>query len=101
MPRRTRSTFLPYTTLFRCMVVVQGIGAVVRRVRDRDGLLGPIDGLSAAQLAAVWRDAVAEVWQAGQAGQVRPTRSEEHTSELQSPSNLGCRLLPGKRKEKG
>src|SRR5256885_5805324 len=28
----------------------------------------------------------------------KPTRSEEHTSELQSPWNLVCRLLPEKKK---
>src|SRR2546427_7655205 len=31
---------------------------------------------------------------------VRPTRSEEHTSELQSQSNLVCRLLLEKKKKK-
>src|SRR2546426_2441762 len=30
-----------------------------------------------------------------------PTRSEEHTSELQSPCNLVCRLLLEKKKKKG
>src|SRR5256885_5601511 len=32
---------------------------------------------------------------------VRPHRSEEHTSELQSPCNLVCRLLLEKKKIKG
>src|SRR2546426_3568145 len=32
--------------------------------------------------------------------QVCPTRSEEHTSELQSPCNLVCRLLLEKKKKK-
>src|SRR5215467_15610141 len=31
---------------------------------------------------------------------VRPARSEEHTSELQSPCNLVCRLLLEKKKKK-
>src|SRR5256885_3960314 len=33
-------------------------------------------------------------------GRVRQIRSEEHTSELQSPCNLVCRLLLEKKKEK-
>src|SRR2546426_11495825 len=36
----------------------------------------------------------------GEVGAPRPTRrSEEHTSELQSPCNLVCRLLLGKKKK--
>src|ERR1039457_4930311 len=31
----------------------------------------------------------------------RKNGSEEHTSELQSPCNLGCRLLPEKSNERG
>src|SRR5690606_41205328 len=38
---------------------------------------------------------------AGKAGQRGGTRSEEHTSELQSRENLVCRLLLEKKKEKG
>src|SRR2546426_9242788 len=34
----------------------------------------------------------------GDAAQVETTRSEEHTSELQSPCNLVCRLLLEKKK---
>src|SRR5256885_7635193 len=36
-------------------------------------------------------------WVGGRAGR-RPSRSEEHTSELQSPCNLVCRLLLEKKK---
>src|SRR3990167_10530547 len=65
--RPPRSTLFPYTTLFRSTPLAVGITfAAVALV---------------ALLAwAQSRDAVA-------------TRSEEHTSELQSQSNLGCRLL--------
>src|SRR2546426_6988001 len=37
---------------------------------------------------------------AGAQGAVRDARSEEHTSELQSPCNLVCRLLLEKKKKK-
>src|SRR6266478_9029125 len=68
--RRPRSTLFPYTTLFRSVAV----GA----------LLQPFDDV-------VEEDAVAELL-------VLVGRSEEHTSELQSQSNLVCRLLLEKKK---
>src|SRR2546430_8989159 len=69
--RPPRSTLFPYTTLFRS---TRGDGG--RRPRRR---------------------------RAGRGGSVRrpaKTRSEEHTSELQSQSNLVCRLLLEKKKQK-
>src|SRR2546430_11429045 len=41
-----------------------------------------------------------EDWKADRQRQVRAARSEEHTSELQSQSNLVCRLLLEKKKKK-
>src|SRR5256885_11937972 len=67
--RPPRSTLFPYTTLFR--------SAMVRWLRRRlGGMTG--DCLGAAQQ-------VCEL--------AMLLRSEEHTSELQSPCNLVCRLL--------
>src|SRR5688572_25124219 len=43
-----------------------------------------------------WRDRPIDI----QGGRIPPTRSEEHTSELQSQSNLVCRLLLEKKKNK-
>src|SRR5438552_13415933 len=68
--RPPRSTLFPYTTLFRSARV--GRCAVHRRRRD--------------ELAALVRD------------EHRQRRSEEHTSELQSPDHLVCRLLLEKKK---
>src|SRR2546427_7547138 len=45
------------------------------------------------------KDAVAQLAQA-RANRLRAERSEEHTSELQSQSNLVCRLLLEKKKNK-
>src|SRR5438132_9660666 len=67
--RPPRSTLFPYTTLFRSL-----IGAPVRRVEDARFLTGR--GRYVANRA----------------------RSEEHTSELQSHSDLVCRLLLEKKK---
>src|SRR2546430_10419831 len=74
--RPPRSTLFPYTTLFRSLESVPGPHAVV---------IGQIPGD---------RDAVQP--QLGGRGGAR--RSEEHTSELQSQSNLVCRLLLEKKK---
>src|SRR5215467_15847840 len=72
--RPPRSTLFPYTTLFR--------SAVWPPVRP-----------SSAALAGLRRDGVH-----ARGGNCR--RSEEHTSELQSPCNLVCRLLLEKKKKR-
>src|SRR2546430_8375199 len=83
--RPPRSTLFPYTTLFRSLGLVQ--------VGNR-----PV-------VHAVLRPAVRAVASPGEVLQrlvadafARPDRSEEHTSELQSQSNLVCRLLLEKKK---
>src|SRR5258708_26981454 len=73
--RPPRSTLFPYTTLFRSVA-----GAPAVAVVD-DGDDEELDGV-----AAVVDDIDAE------------PRSEEHTSELQSPDHLVCRLLLEKKK---
>src|SRR5438105_9139073 len=72
--RPPRSTLFPYTTLFRSEDIQQPmLDALGKNMRDRH------------------------------IGNVRPvlgTRSEEHTSELQSRVDLVCRLLLEKKKKK-
>src|SRR5256885_9017627 len=86
--RPPRSTLFPYTTLFRS---VAGGG--------RDGIGDPDEGLGQpfAQQPRVGRPhrpaAQRAVWPEEPALDERQARSEEHTSELQSPCNLVCRLL--------
>src|SRR5256885_5284795 len=75
--RPPRSTLFPYTTLFRSHELQEGI---LLRLRQIDVVA--LEG----DLAEIGLDA--ELGQAGEA-----LRSEEHTSELQSPCNLVCRLL--------
>src|SRR2546430_13593589 len=79
--RPPRSTLFPYTTLFRSVVLAD---LVLDRGRDED---------VAAELQEL---AVRHRLRAGEAGHAR---SEEHTSELQSQSNLVCRLLLEKKKK--
>src|SRR5688500_20021137 len=85
----------PYTTLFRSRhVLVNDADAAFLRERDREPRLG--DGIHCRRDD---RDV-----QAQGARELRLElhfRSEEHTSELQSPCNLVCRLLLDKKKETG
>src|SRR5256885_10743870 len=75
--RPPRSTLFPYTTLFRSFIESRGDGAPRRRIRMFDA-------------ARIIQDDVARL--------AAGSRSEEHTSELQSPCNLVCRLLLEKKK---
>src|SRR2546430_4334351 len=84
--RPPRSTLFPYTTLFRSLsrvivatrldfiIAVASVALVF--------LMGGLAGVAAGFFGG-WTD-----------------RSEEHTSELQSQSNLVCRLLPAKKTSK-
>src|SRR5690349_21929876 len=84
--RPPRSTLFPYTTLFRSV-------RESRPTVDRDAL--PVhDGR--ADVAAV--QALRRVARPEDLTQAAETRSEEHTSELQSRRDLVCRLLLEKKK---
>src|SRR5256885_9500744 len=71
--RPPRSTLFPYTTLFRSGEYDYLLRVVVKDTRDYERLL---------------REKLYK-------------RSEEHTSELQSPCNLVCRLLLEKKNSSG
>src|SRR2546427_9600849 len=78
--RPPRSTLFPYTTLFRS---VEGVGEAVGAHLPALGLTRPrLEGLLI-----------------GNREPLEHHRSEEHTSELQSQSNLVCRLLLEKKKK--
>src|SRR2546428_5147674 len=79
--RPPRSTLFPYTTLFRSRIIVQ--------VRTHHSGIG---------LAGLRREDSTELPAAQESP--RESRSEEHTSELQSRSDLVCRLLLEKKKNK-
>src|SRR2546430_12762904 len=82
--RPPRSTLFPYTTLFRS------------NTRDRrNERLFQDDQLSLFSVREV-----AGRFRIGRPRSVGRERSEEHTSELQSQSNLVCRLLLEKKKKK-
>src|SRR5256885_9809349 len=89
--RPPRSTLFPYTTLFRSvheshrarLALEHGELVRVRVAQDRQGRFRRLPGLADGE--HVHRVAA-------------QVRSEEHTSELQSPSNLVCRLLLAQKK---
>src|SRR2546430_7348092 len=95
--RPPRSTLFPYTTLFR------SVRTVVVRMPDRVEVV-VASGESRVQralhpgLLAVQLPIVVIVLAAIDLGAAAKYRSEEHTSELQSQSNLVCRLLLEKKK---
>src|SRR2546427_6465170 len=99
--RPPRSTLFPYTTLFRSAEVRSEplprriaihIAAEVVEVGRASGYeIEPIYGIAAQRF-------VDAVQGRGLADVERDMRSEEHTSELQSQSNLVCRLLLEKKK---
>src|SRR2546430_4692140 len=86
--RPPRSTLFPYTTLFR------SVGEPVTQLAEQRVLLVLGVGL---QKIRVGRKAAGGV--VADAEHVDDGRSEEHTSELQSQSNLVCRLLLEKKKK--
>src|SRR5258708_25176402 len=77
--RPPRSTLFPYTTLFRSHQRHAQLGSVERQPREHA------------------RYAASRICREGR-GRVGELRSEEHTSELQSPDHLVCRLLLEKKK---
>src|SRR3989442_12711195 len=70
--RPPRSTLFPYTTLFRSSFIEEACARVRKQVGDQKLVLGLSGGVD--------------------------SRSEEHTSELQSRPHLVCRLLLEKKK---
>src|SRR5256885_3346107 len=98
--RPPRSTLFPYTTLFRSNENNKGqqplhtrsprVPSPESRVPAHDCLLARATSRPAIRPKTVTR---------GRPCSAKPPRSEEHTSELQSPCNLVCRLLLEKKKQ--
>src|SRR2546426_7916395 len=80
--RPPRSTLFPYTTLFRSLLAfVKNLEIVLRQIGHE--FVAPVQNREQNVHEVDNRD---------------DGRSEEHTSELQSPCNLVCRLLLEKKK---
>src|SRR5947208_5234179 len=96
--RPPRSTLFPYTTLFRSWIYASRLEQLTTEEKEKFlhlcpdfvvELISPSDRLKKVQVKMVeWIENGAAL------------RSEEHTSELQSPDHLVCRLLLEKKKNK-
>src|SRR5256885_10757682 len=88
--RPPRSTLFPYTTLFRSCSLK--CADYVEYVLEKEGDVAAVIGETIRSIPFV---PPLDYWR-----KIRRTcdRSEEHTSELQSPCNLVCRLLLEKKK---
>src|SRR5688572_31820654 len=91
--RPPRSTLFPYTTLFRS----SGLALDPPRAQGIMGFSGGDSILRLTVRVAPERRLAAEM---ELRRRIKEARSEEHTSELQSQSNLVCRLLLEKKKKK-
>src|SRR2546426_7144509 len=78
--RPPRSTLFPYTTLFRSLNDKADLAKVEATARGDPSIRMLVNNAGIASVAPLL------------------SRSEEHTSELQSPCNLVCRLLLEKKK---
>src|SRR2546430_13442187 len=92
--RPPRSTRFPYTTLFRSAISPAQVEYLVA-VRDYRPKAFALGFLFARTGSFHWLQL--EILRVGRSEW--PPRSEEHTSELQSQSNLVCRLLLEKKKQ--
>src|SRR2546426_9324080 len=94
--RPPRSTLFPYTTLFR-----SPFEHVLHTGRRNDGLIAAI-GVKRRERSRIGHEDIPVVkvaYIAEAKATLSEYRSEEHTSELQSPCNLVCRLLLEKKKK--
>src|SRR2546425_8449049 len=86
--RPPRSTLFPYTTLFRSLIADRDALARFYGQGFREGVI-----LKLSNVEQIDKSTLASTLKAA-------TRSEEHTSELQSLAYLVCRLLLEKKKKK-
>src|SRR2546427_6320874 len=89
--RPPRSTLFPYTTLFRSL-----LGNLLAHVFDT--IFGSCCGVL---ITSSWTSLATSCgpYPSERTTASESSRSEEHTSELQSQSNLVCRLLLEKKKK--
>src|SRR5688572_31622926 len=96
--RPPRSTLFPYTTLFRSRLQRDGQDADERQqhshAEHHQDRVDDVPFRSGAH-----RSSRASLVMANTTAKTSRVRSEEHTSELQSQSNLVCRLLLEKKKK--
>src|SRR2546430_9666471 len=97
--RPPRSTLFPYTTLFRSLIAQLAAFREDEKIVDTDSTeaIEFYEGKTPEQLFAALSLGVRDYFRKCNFHSA-VIRSEEHTSELQSQSNLVCRLLLEKKK---
>src|SRR5258708_21304912 len=91
--RPPRSTLFPYTTLFRSREELAILSQKMMHVQEEDRL----------RISRELHDEIGQTLISPRISKyviMAGARSEEHTSELQSPDHLVCRLLLEKKKDK-
>src|SRR5258708_28958301 len=83
--RPPRSTLFPYTTLFRSV-------KVTGQSKNDYGMFYNLN-IDNTQVILARVSTLEKLTDIANEAEVEPSRSEEHTSELQSPDHLVCRLL--------
>src|SRR2546430_3454299 len=94
--RPPRSTLFPYTTLFRSVLLVS---CAATESKSKQALGNQLTMSKTHNLPIPYcsrEDCASSTWRL----EMSEERSEEHTSELQSQSNLVCRLLLEKKKHR-
>src|SRR5256885_12232271 len=92
--RPPRSTLFPYTTLFRSLPRPIKEEPVDEKIASDGGVHDPV-------CRGDRRGTSSGVWSRCRVTDLRVhSRSEEHTSELQSPCNIVCRLLLEKKQDR-
>src|SRR5256885_10429866 len=95
--RPPRSTLFPYTTLFRSLFLIHW--PVPSQDRYVEAWKTLVELKQAGRIKSVGVSNFNQDHLQRIIGETGVTRSEEHTSELQSPCNLVCRLLLEKKKQ--
>src|SRR5688572_31054968 len=94
IPPPPRSTLFPYTTLFRSYRLADALPCPPERTAELAAVNTRLKALDARTQERLIN------WGFAACDAALRARSEEHTSELQSQSNLVCRLLLEKKKRK-
>src|SRR5258707_5372271 len=90
--RPPRSTLFPYTTLFRSLKVDTGMNRLGIALDDTERFAAQLSKCKNLKLGGIFTHFASS-------GVFLDSRSEEHTSELQSRQYLVCRLLLEKKKD--
>src|SRR5947208_6228668 len=100
MPPPPRSTLFPYTTLFRSRLASKKFDSIISKFFQSRAIGTVTDDHQTTVHSLAGFDGKINSLVRHQPRKDQVIRSEEHTSELQSPDHLVCRLLLEKKNKK-